>query len=86
MAGSISNRFHRAELPEIAFSGRSNVGKSSLVTHSPAEKHLPKPPIRRGVRVKSTSSGFAERMMLVDLPGYGYAKAPKAMSHAGRGW
>lgn len=66
-------------LPEIAFAGRSNVGKSSLMNCLLNRKNLVKVSAKPG---KTQSLNFFlvdEVMHLVDLPGYGYAKVPKAL-------
>jgi GTP-binding protein len=63
-------------MPEIAIAGRSNVGKSSLINHLLQRKLAKTSPIPG----KTQSINFfciEERLALVDLPGYGYAKAPK---------
>ena len=66
-----------ATLPEIAFSGRSNVGKSSLINKLCNRKGLAKTSSVPGktVTVNFFKSG---NVRLVDLPGYGYAKRPDA--------
>jgi GTP-binding protein len=64
-------------LPEIAIVGRSNVGKSSLINHLLRNKQLAKVSSRPG---KTQSINFYEidrKLLLVDLPGYGYAQADK---------
>lgn len=65
------------ELPEIAFAGRSNVGKSSLLNTLLNRKQLAKVSSRPG---KTTGLNFflvQQSMYFVDLPGYGYAKVGK---------
>lgn len=64
-------------LPEIAFAGRSNVGKSSLINHLMNQKKLAKTSATPGKTRLLNFFSIDEKYMLVDLPGYGYAKAPK---------
>ena len=78
-------QFLKGELPEVAFIGRSNVGKSSLINSLLQRKGLAKvsrtPGKTRMVnlfRITSDDTGLA-RFVLVDLPGYGYAKVSKAL-------
>ena len=67
------------ELPEIAFAGRSNVGKSSLINRLIQRKNLVKTSARPG-KTQSLNFFLVENSLyLVDLPGYGYAKVPKKM-------
>jgi GTP-binding protein len=63
--------------PEIAFIGRSNVGKSSLVNALVGQKHLAKTSQNPGHTKQLNFFLLAERLMLVDMPGYGYAKVSK---------
>ncbi|HEU5047650.1 MAG TPA: ribosome biogenesis GTP-binding protein YihA/YsxC [Rickettsiales bacterium] len=63
--------------PEIAFAGRSNVGKSSIVNALTGRKTLVKVSNTPGRTQQINFFLLAEALMLVDLPGYGYAKAPK---------
>ncbi len=64
-------------LPEIAFAGRSNVGKSSLVNALTGRKTLARTSNTPGRTRQLNFFDLGRRLMLVDLPGYGYAKAPK---------
>ena len=64
--------------PEIAFAGRSNVGKSSLVNALTGRKMLARTSQTPGRTRQLIFFNLADRIDLVDLPGYGYASAPKA--------
>lgn len=64
-------------LPEIALAGRSNVGKSSLVNHLLGTKKLAKTSATPGKTQLLNFFSIDERFLFVDLPGYGFAKAPK---------
>ncbi len=66
-------------LPEIAFAGRSNVGKSSLMNTLMGRKNLVKISRRPGKTQGLNFFEVAETVYLVDLPGYGYAKVAKGM-------
>jgi GTP-binding protein len=79
LSAAAPEQFPAGELPEVAFLGRSNVGKSTLLNWV------------TGQRLAFTSSTpgrtqalnffrVEDRLMLVDLPGYGYAKAPREVS------
>lgn len=65
------------DLPEVAFSGRSNVGKSSLINRLLERKGLARTSATPG---KTASINFyrLDGMRMVDLPGYGYAKVSDA--------
>ena len=71
------------ELPEIAFAGRSNVGKSSLINALTGRKKLVKVSARPGKTQGLNFFRVGDHFFLVDLPGYGFAKVPKAMQD---GW
>jgi len=68
-----------AKLPEIAFAGRSNVGKSSLINALTGRKALARVSQTPGRTREINFFDLSGRLMLVDLPGYGYAKASKAL-------
>jgi len=63
-------------LPEIAFAGRSNVGKSSLINCLVNQKHLVKTSSTPGRTQLLNFFNINDEMIFVDLPGYGYAKVP----------
>ena len=63
---------------EIAFAGRSNVGKSSLVNAVTGRKALARASSAPGRTRELNFFVVGETLRLVDLPGYGYAAAPKA--------
>ncbi|MDA0909473.1 MAG: ribosome biogenesis GTP-binding protein YihA/YsxC [Proteobacteria bacterium] len=67
-----------ATLPEIAFAGRSNVGKSSLINALTNQKALAKTSQTPGRTRQLNFFDCDGVVQLVDLPGYGYAKAPKS--------
>ncbi len=66
-----------AALPEVAFAGRSNVGKSSLVNALTGRKTLARVSNTPGRTRMLNFFQLAGRLSLVDLPGYGYARASK---------
>jgi len=66
-----------AELPEIAFAGRSNVGKSSLMNRLLGRKNLVKTSSRPGKTRGLNYFLVNEELYFVDLPGYGFAKVSK---------
>lgn len=66
-----------SELPEIAFAGRSNVGKSSLINALTGRLKLARASTEPGRTRELNFFRMGDRLRLVDLPGYGYAKAPK---------
>ncbi|XDZ65304.1 ribosome biogenesis GTP-binding protein YihA/YsxC [Alphaproteobacteria bacterium LSUCC0684] len=64
-------------LPEVAFAGRSNVGKSSLLNALTGQKALARTSQTPGRTRQLNFFDLGGRISLVDLPGYGYAKASK---------
>jgi GTP-binding protein len=65
-------------LPEVALAGRSNVGKSSLINHLFGQKKLARISATPGKTQLLNFFCIDEKWILVDLPGYGFAKAPPA--------
>ncbi|OQY07097.1 MAG: YihA family ribosome biogenesis GTP-binding protein [Desulfobacteraceae bacterium 4572_123] len=72
-----------ANLPEIAFAGRSNVGKSSLINTLVNRKRLVKTSSTPGRTQLINFFDINETFSFVDLPGYGYAKVP---AHIRKNW
>jgi len=67
----------RDDLPEIAFAGRSNVGKSSLLNALTGRRTLARTSNTPGRTRQINFFDLDARLMLVDLPGYGYAQAAR---------
>lgn len=65
--------------PEIAFAGRSNVGKSSLINALTGRKSLARASSEPGRTKQLNFFDLGGRLALVDMPGYGFAKAAKAI-------
>jgi len=65
------------DLPEVAFAGRSNVGKSSLINAVTGRKELARASNEPGRTREINLFVLDERLRLVDLPGYGFAKVSR---------
>jgi|SRR5690349_19235028 GTP-binding protein len=65
--------------PELAFAGRSNVGKSSVINALAGRKALARTSKTPGRTQTINFYALGERARLVDLPGYGYARVPQAL-------
>ena len=76
-SAGLSSQIKPSDMPEVVFSGRSNVGKSSLINKLCERKSLARVSSKPG---KTATINFfnAKDFTLVDLPGYGYAKVSKA--------
>ena len=69
----------KSHLPEIAFLGRSNVGKSSLINTLVNRKNLVRTSNTPGSTIKINYFNLADKITLVDLPGHGYTKRSKEL-------
>ena len=71
-----SSNLPKDERPEVCFAGRSNVGKSSLLNALTNRKRLARTSNLPGRTQQINYFSIGKKMYLVDLPGYGFAKAP----------
>jgi len=80
MISAVSDKqYPRGESPEIAFVGRSNVGKSSLINSLLNRKKLVKTSATPGKTQMINFFDINHELVFADLPGYGFAKVPKAV-------
>lgn len=70
----VTSKLPVTELPEVAFAGKSNVGKSSLINGLMNRKSLARTSAQPGKTQTINYYNINNAMYLVDLPGYGYAK------------
>ena len=78
LISAASNRdFPANRLPEIAFAGKSNVGKSSVINRLLNRKNFARVGDKPGKTVHVNYFTIDKKCYLVDLPGYGYAKVPQ---------
>lgn len=70
-------QFPTDAIPQIAMSGRSNVGKSSLINTLLGRKSLARVSASPGKTITINFYDIDKKLFLVDLPGYGFAKRPK---------
>ena len=66
--------FPRDDLPQVVFAGRSNVGKSSVINRLLGRKNLARVGSAPGKTTHINYFGVDDKLYLIDLPGYGYAK------------
>jgi GTP-binding protein len=73
------------DLPEVAFAGRSNVGKSSLINGLTGRLALARTSSHPGRTKQLNFFDLAGRLVLVDMPGYGYAQAAREVKQDWQG-
>ncbi len=73
-----SRQFPADPMPQVALSGRSNVGKSSLINTLTGRRSLARVSSTPGKTITVNFYDIDKKLFLVDLPGYGYAKRSKA--------
>ena len=78
MSAGFPEQFPQDGRPQIAFSGRSNVGKSSLINALLGRKSLARVSGQPGKTITANFYNIDRKYYLVDLPGYGFAKRPDA--------
>jgi GTP-binding protein len=79
LSAKASAHYPPAVLPEIAFAGRSNVGKSSLINALLNRKGLARTSNTPGRTQEINFFRINDRFAFIDLPGYGYAKVPESI-------
>ena len=79
LSASTTRQLPAATLPEIAFAGRSNVGKSTLINSLLNRKKLVKTSATPGKTQLINFFKINDQFYFVDLPGYGYAKVPDSV-------
>ena len=79
LSASTTKEFPAGKLPEIAFAGRSNVGKSTLINSLLNRKKLVKTSATPGKTQLINFFKVNDKFYFVDLPGYGYAKVPESV-------
>ena len=72
------NQFIESSLPAVAFAGKSNVGKSSVINRLLNRKNFARVGATPGKTIHVNYFLIDERLYLIDLPGYGYAKVSQA--------
>ena len=78
ISAGLKKQFPADRIPQVAFSGRSNVGKSSLINSLLGRKSLARVSGEPGKTITINFYDIDGKLYFVDLPGYGYAKRTKA--------
>ncbi len=82
LAAGTPEQFPVSPLPEFAFIGRSNAGKSTLINALARQKNLARASNTPGRTQRIVFFNAGDRLIIADLPGYGHAKAPKDAVYA----
>ncbi|MBQ9080001.1 MAG: YihA family ribosome biogenesis GTP-binding protein [Clostridia bacterium] len=77
ISAGVIRQFPTDPMPQIAFSGRSNVGKSSLINTLLGRKSLARVSSSPGKTITINFYDIDKKLFLVDLPGYGFARRPQ---------
>lgn len=77
LGAALESQIPETDIPEVAFAGRSNVGKSSLINALLGQKAMARTSNTPGRTREINFFELGKRLMIADLPGYGYARAPK---------
>jgi GTP-binding protein len=85
IAAAAPDQLPPPKLPEVAFIGRSNVGKSSLINGLVNRKNLARASNTPGRTQQIVIFDLNKTIMLADLPGYGHAEAPRTVQHQWEG-
>ena len=75
----VASKLPDNQLPEVAFAGKSNVGKSSLINALMNRKSLARTSAQPGKTQTINYYNINNALFFVDLPGYGYARANEAV-------
>ena len=78
LSATVPAQFVHDGLPQVAFAGRSNVGKSSVINRVVNRRNFARVGASPGKTTQINYFNIDGRLYLVDLPGYGYAKVSKA--------
>ena len=78
-------KFLRDGRPQVAFAGRSNVGKSSVINRLLGRKNFARVGATPGKTTQINYFRIDDRLYFTDLPGYGYARCPSRSGTAGAG-
>ena len=77
ISAGLPKQFPAENIPQVAFAGRSNVGKSSLINSLIGRKSLARVSGSPGKTITVNFYKVDGALYLVDMPGYGYAKRPR---------